>query len=70
MQKNMTIFENLSTLEQVQDMYSWFAQMRAEQPVWFDETSGCWHVFRYADVSRVITDSTYRHRRDARGTNR
>ncbi|WP_220191526.1 cytochrome P450 [Ktedonospora formicarum] len=30
--------------------------MRDTHPVWFDETSKCWHVFRYSDVNRVITD--------------
>jgi cytochrome P450 len=56
MQKNANIFEELSTLGQVQEMYQWFDHMRAEQPVWLDEKSGCWHVFRYADVLRVTTD--------------
>lgn len=46
----------LSTLREVQETYDWFARMRAEQPVWLDEKSGCWHVFRYDDVLRVSTD--------------
>lgn len=45
-----------STLEDVQATYDWFARMRAEQPIWLDEKSGCWHVFRYEDVLRVSTD--------------
>lgn len=45
-----------STLQDVQNVYDWLARMRAEQPVWLDERSGCWHVFRYEDVSRVATD--------------
>jgi Cytochrome P450 len=52
------MLEQLSTLQDVQKLYDWFADMRAQQPVWLDERSDCWHVFRYADVSRVITDST------------
>ncbi|MGH3874483.1 MAG: cytochrome P450 [Pseudonocardiaceae bacterium] len=33
----------------------WLREMRDENPVWRD-TYGVWHVFRYADVARVITD--------------
>jgi erythromycin 12 hydroxylase len=34
----------------------WLRAMRDEQPVWRD-AYGIWHVFRYADVARVISDS-------------
>ena len=34
----------------------WLRQMRDEHPVWRDEY-GIWHVFRYADVARAISDS-------------
>jgi cytochrome P450 len=47
-----------STLQDVQGSYDWFQEMRNTQPVWLDESSGCWHVFRYEDVHNVITDST------------
>ncbi|HEY1348030.1 MAG TPA: cytochrome P450 [Ktedonobacteraceae bacterium] len=56
MPENTSIFDHVSTLPQVQELYRWFAHMRAEQPVWFDKNSGCWHVFRYKDVLRVTTD--------------
>ncbi|GHO90238.1 putative cytochrome P450 YjiB [Reticulibacter mediterranei] len=46
----------LSTLDDVQERYAWFEQMRATQPVWLDEQSGAFHVFRYVEVERVITD--------------
>lgn len=46
----------LSTLNDVPELYRWFQHMRASQPVWLDESSGCWHVFRYDDVNRVTTD--------------
>jgi cytochrome P450 len=49
--------QTLSSLQDVQEMYRWFEQMRATQPVWLDKSSGCWHVFRYDDVLRVATDS-------------
>nr|BBH87398.1 hypothetical protein KTC_21490 [Thermosporothrix sp. COM3] len=29
------------------------------QPVWLDEASGCWHMFRYKDVYQVLTDYTH-----------
>ncbi|MFL5703989.1 MAG: cytochrome P450, partial [Ktedonobacteraceae bacterium] len=47
-----------STLQDVQGSYDWFQEMRNTQPVWLDESSGCWHVFRYEDVNNVITDYT------------
>jgi cytochrome P450 len=33
----------------------WLREMREEHPVWRD-AHGTWHVFRYADVARVISD--------------
>jgi cytochrome P450 len=33
----------------------WLREMRDEHPVWRD-AYGIWHVFRYADVARVISD--------------
>ncbi|GCE14633.1 cytochrome P450 [Tengunoibacter tsumagoiensis] len=50
--------QELTALQDVQGMYEWFQRMRDTQPVWLDENSGCWHVFRYADVNTLITDST------------
>lgn len=49
----------LYTLNSVQDaqyLYRWFERMRETQPIWRDDQSGCWHVFRYQDVYRVITE--------------
>lgn len=54
--KGFTMLQTLSTLDDVQNLYHRFAQMRETQPVWRDEQSGCWHVFRYDDVYTVITD--------------
>jgi cytochrome P450 len=39
-----------------QKLLPWLRTMRDEQPVWRD-AYGIWHVFRYADVARVISDS-------------
>ncbi|HLZ62575.1 MAG TPA: cytochrome P450 [Ktedonosporobacter sp.] len=50
------MLRTLVTLDDVQETYDWFEKMRSTQPVWLDESSGCWHVFRYADVQNVITD--------------
>ncbi|MBV8993388.1 MAG: cytochrome P450, partial [Pseudonocardiales bacterium] len=33
----------------------WLREMRDELPVWSDQY-GIWHVFRYADVARAISD--------------
>lgn len=38
-----------------QKLLAWLREMRDEQPVWRDPY-GIWHVFRYADVARVISD--------------
>src|SRR5436190_23553811 len=50
------MLQTLSTLEDVQRMYTWFEHMRTTQPVWLDEGSGCWHVFRYEDVLTITSD--------------
>ena len=50
------MLHKLSTLQDVQGLYDWFEVMRNSQPVWLDESSGCWHVFRYEEVNKVITD--------------
>ncbi|HEY7416561.1 MAG TPA: cytochrome P450 [Ktedonobacteraceae bacterium] len=47
---------SLRTLQNVQDQYAWMKTMRDTQPVWLDEESKCWHVFRYEDVHNVVTD--------------
>jgi cytochrome P450 len=56
LRKVSSMLQALSTLSDVQDMYDWFEEMRKNQPVWLDESSGCWHVFRYTDVYTVITN--------------
>ncbi|HET8844744.1 MAG TPA: cytochrome P450 [Ktedonobacteraceae bacterium] len=50
------MLQSLSSLQDVQKIYDWFAEMRKDQPVWLDKSSSCWHVFRYEDVMEVITD--------------
>jgi cytochrome P450 len=50
------MLHKISTLQDVQGLYDWFKHMRDRQPVWLDESSGCWHVFRYEDVNNVITE--------------
>lgn len=54
----MVTLQSLNTYEDVQKLYQWFDEMRATQPVWLDESSGCWHVFRYEDAKRVLSDYT------------
>jgi len=34
----------------------WFRQMRDDQPVWYDQGTGSWNVFRYADIAQILTD--------------
>lgn len=37
-------------------MLAWFRRMRESEPVSHDEEAGVWHVFRHADVERVLAD--------------
>lgn len=39
----------------VQMLVRWCREMRAEQPVHFDESAGVWHVFRYDDVKLALS---------------
>ncbi len=50
------MIDKISTLQDVQDLYAWFQTMRDTQPVWRDERSGFWHIFRFSDVNTVISD--------------
>ncbi|QBD75659.1 cytochrome P450 [Ktedonosporobacter rubrisoli] len=36
--------------------YDWYRQMRESQPVYFDPQMQGWHIFRYEDVARVLTE--------------
>ena len=42
--------------EQLYTPYDWYRQMRETQPVYHDPDWGAWHVFRYADVARVLSE--------------
>lgn len=42
--------------EQPLDPFPHFGRMRDAAPVFHDEPSGTWHVFRYEDVQRVLSD--------------
>jgi cytochrome P450 len=38
--------------------YEWYRSMRATQPVFHENQYNTWHVFRYADVLRVLSEHT------------
>jgi cytochrome P450 len=42
--------------EQLSTSYDWYRQMRETQPVFFDQSVQAWHIFRYDDVARVLSD--------------
>jgi cytochrome P450 len=42
--------------EQLYAPYDWYRQMRETQPVYHDPDWGAWHVFRYADAARVLSE--------------
>jgi cytochrome P450 family 109 len=48
-------FQSLPVQETLQ-YFDWFADMRANHPVVYDERTHFWQVFRYDDVNRAITD--------------
>ncbi len=52
------MLHTLHSLNDVHQQYQWLAHMRTTEPVWLDETSGCWHVFGYEEVKTVLTDSS------------
>jgi cytochrome P450 len=42
--------------QQILAPYDWYRSMRATQPVFHDPQYNAWHVFRYNDVERVLTE--------------
>ncbi len=36
--------------------FPWYDLMRKNRPVFYDERNGIWHVFRYTDVKKVLSD--------------
>jgi cytochrome P450 len=45
-------------LEDIPKTYFWFEEMRLHHPVFQDERTRLWQVFRYEDVLAVLTDYT------------
>jgi len=45
-------------LEEIPHIYSWFEEMRTQDPVFYVERTRLWQVFRYEDVLAVLTDHT------------
>ena len=43
-------------LEEIPQTFSWFEEMRTQHPVFYDERTRIWQVFRYEDVLAVLTD--------------
>ncbi len=41
------------------DPFPWYEKKRENSPVYRDDKSGVWHVFRYQDVKRVLSDFSY-----------
>jgi len=53
----VTLFRPFA-LEELPQTYTWFEEMRTHHPVFYDEGTHLWHVFRYEDVLAVLTDYT------------
>ncbi|HLZ62731.1 MAG TPA: cytochrome P450 [Ktedonosporobacter sp.] len=45
-----------SAAKQAFNPVNWYRAMRQDKPVFFDESANIWHVFRYDDAARVMTD--------------
>src|SRR5215471_1157087 len=45
-------------LEELPQTFSWFEEMRTHHPVFYDEGTHLWHIFRYEDVLAILTDYT------------
>jgi cytochrome P450 len=43
-------------LEEIPQTFSWFEEMREQNPVFKDERTRIWQVFRYEDVLSILTD--------------
>jgi cytochrome P450 len=62
MQQTMPVMPPLpSRPEEIPGIFEWFGQMRQSHPAVLDERTGSpwWHVFRYDDVARVLTDHAH-----------
>jgi cytochrome P450 len=46
-------------IEETFQYFDWFAHMRAEHPVFYDEQTHLWQVFRYNDIQKTLLD--YEH---------
>ncbi|HET8845455.1 MAG TPA: cytochrome P450 [Ktedonobacteraceae bacterium] len=46
----------ISPIEDTLRHFDWFAKMRANHPVFYDERTRLWQVFCYDDVNRALTD--------------
>lgn len=44
------------TWDEVKQAYAGFEKMRAHAPVFYNEKTRSWHIYRYEDVNQVITD--------------
>lgn len=47
-----------ATTDQLAESFARFQKMREAEPVLYDAASRSWHLFRYADVLQVLTDTT------------
>src|SRR5450755_2530064 len=62
---HMSIAQLNALPEQIQDRMNWFQQMRESSPVYFDPQTKSWQVFRYEDVSQVVSDYAHFSQVDA-----
>ncbi|HXX78665.1 MAG TPA: hypothetical protein VEI53_09250, partial [Ktedonobacteraceae bacterium] len=53
--QSFTLFGTYA-LEDISQNFSWLADMREHNPVFRDERTRLWQVFRYDDILEILTD--------------
>ena len=53
----VSMMHPLVSTGQLAQRFARFKRLRETTPVVYDEVTQCWHVFRYADALRVLTDT-------------
>lgn len=51
------MMKSAATMQELLSPFETYRSMRSEQPVFRDEQFHAWHVYRYVDVHRVLTDN-------------
>lgn len=56
MQQNSQLLKTMPDAQRFDKLFSWYAEMRCQSPVFHDSERESWMVFSYPDVKRVFSD--------------